>query len=343
MLFIDGSFGEGGGQIIRTALGLAALSQTPLHILNIRAKRSKPGLRPQHLACVKAMQVITQAEVRGVHVGSKELIFVPKGIFPGDYKFDIGTAGSTSLLLQCLLLPLSHANRPSMLVLKGGTHVPFSPPFHYLKHVFVPMLSKIGIKLELELINWGWYPKGGGEIRVKISPQQRELTEHQRKWEDPPSFVSLKALSAAANLPHHIVTQQAKRLSECMQVQGFSLQMLEETVQSKGKGSFLFLWIDEEIKAGFSALGARGKPAERVAEEVCHCFIRYLKAKVALDEHLADQLIPFLALTPGVSSFTTVVSSHLITNVEVTKKILKCNILVEGKMGYPAKVTVITI
>ena len=132
MIKIDGSFGEGGGQILRTSLGLAALLQKPLHIFNIRAKRTKPGLRPQHLACVKAIQKITKAEIKGTEIGSKELVFIPEGIYPGEYVFDIGTAGSTSLVLQSILLPLTVAQDCSLIRIKGGTHVPWSPPFHYL-------------------------------------------------------------------------------------------------------------------------------------------------------------------------------------------------------------------
>ncbi len=337
MLHIDGSHGEGGGQILRTSLGLAALYQTAVRIFNIRANRPKPGLRPQHLVCVKAMQAITKAEVKGAEVGASELVFVPKGIFAGDYHLAIGTAGATSLVFQCLLLPLSQAKKPSTLTIKGGTHVPFSPPFHYLKHVFVPMLAKLGIKVELELKKWGWYPEGGGEIYVKVYPSSSLKAQ---RWEDPPSFSSLKGLSVAANLPRHIIERQAKRLKQQIEQLGLSLKIEERLVSSRGKGSFLFLWVDEEIKAGFSAVGIKGKPAERVADEVSDGFLKYLQNKVALDEHLADQIIPYLALAPETSSFTTIISSHLCTNIWVIRQFLKRTIDLKGNINEAGKVKI---
>ena len=337
MIKIDGSYGEGGGQILRTALGLAALYQKAVHIFNIRANRPKPGLRPQHLACVKAMQVITKAKVKGAEVGASELFFAPQGNFAGDYHFDIGTAGATSLVLQCLLLPLSQAKEPSTLIIKGGTHVPFSPPFHYLQYVFVPMLAKLGIKVEIELRKWGWYPEGGGEIYIKVYPAS--FLKAQR-WEDFPSFSSLKGLSVAANLPKHVIKRQAKRLKNQIEKLGFSLKIEENFVSSRGKGSFLFLWVDEEIKAGFAAVGIKGKPAEKVADEVSDGFLKYFQNKVALDAHLADQIIPYLALAPGTSSFTTIISSHLRTNIWVIRQFLKRTIDLKGTVNAAGRVMI---
>ncbi|MCD6319913.1 MAG: RNA 3'-phosphate cyclase, partial [Candidatus Desulfofervidaceae bacterium] len=323
MIHIDGSYGEGGGQVLRTSLGLAAVLQKAIRIFNIRAKRSKPGLRPQHLACVQAIQKITKAEVKGAGVGSQELIFIPHGIFPGKYKFDIGTAGSTSLVLQAILLPLSLAQAASTVTIKGGTHVPWSPPFHYLKYIFTSMLALLGVNIELKLLRWGWYPQGQGEIKARVYPANELNSQH---WDNPPLFLSLKGLSASVYLPQHIKKRQAERLKTHIEEMGFNLEIEEKEGSGIGQGSFLLLWVDEEIKSGFSALGARGKPAEEVADEVYMAFYSYYKSKVALDEHLGDQIIPYLSLAPGPSSFTTIISSHLVTNIWVINQFLDRNI-----------------
>lgn len=332
MIHIDGSYGEGRGQVLRTSLGLAAVLQKAIRIFNIRAKRSKPGLRPQHLACVQAIQKITQAEVKGAGVGSQELTFIPHGIFPGEYKFDIGTAGSTSLVLQAILLPLSLAQAASTVTIKGGTHVPWSPPFHYLKYVFAPMLAFLGVNIELELLRWGWYPHGQGEIKARIYPAKELNSQH---WENPPLFLSLKGLSASVDLPQHIKKRQASRLKTCIEKLGLKIEIEEQEGFGIGQGSFLFLWVDEGIKAGFSALGVRRKPAEKVADEACMAFYTYYKGKVALDEHLANQIIPYLTLATGSSFFTTIMSSHLITNIWVINQFLNRNISHTGKIGKP--------
>ena len=338
MIKIDGSFGEGGGQILRTSLGLAALLQKPLHIFNIRAKRTKPGLRPQHLACVKAIQKITKAEIKGAEVGSKELVFIPEGIYPGEYVFDIGTAGSTSLVFQSMLLPLMIAQDCSLIRIKGGTHVPWSPPFHYLRYVFAPTLADLGVKIELNINKWGFYPEGGGEIEGKIYPSQ---TLKAKNWLKPPVFSQLKAVSACLNLAEHIKKRQANTLINQLEKMGLKAELREEEAKGRGKGSFLFLWIDEQIKAGFSALGARGKTAEKVAEEVFNAFFLYYKSKVAMGPHLSDQIVLYLSLAPGKSQFTTIISSHLLTNIWVINQFLKRKIICSGKIGQVGKVEIV--
>jgi len=162
MLKIDGSYGEGGGQILRTALSLSCLLREPIEIFNIRKGRKVPGLQPQHLTCVKAAKRVSDADTEGDKVGSINLIFSPKEVKGGYYLFDIGTAGSTSLVLQTLFLPLSLAPNPSKVEITGGTHVPWSPPFHYLNYIVIPILERMGLRIRLWIEKWGWYPKGGG-------------------------------------------------------------------------------------------------------------------------------------------------------------------------------------
>src|SRR4030066_2302581 len=165
MIEIDGSFGEGGGQILRTSLSLSCLLKRHLRIFNIRRRRKKPGLMPQHLMGIRSLKLISNARVSGDSQGSIELLFEPGEVKAGDYFFDIGTAGSTSLLLQAILPPLIFAEHKSSLTLKGGTHVPFSPPFHYISKVFIPIMNKLGIKVKAAIESYGFYPKGGGKVR----------------------------------------------------------------------------------------------------------------------------------------------------------------------------------
>ncbi|MBM4137811.1 MAG: RNA 3'-phosphate cyclase, partial [Nitrospira sp.] len=208
MIEIDGSYGEGGGQILRTSLSLSCLLQKPIRIFNIRRGRKKPGLMPQHLTCVRAATLISNAEVKGDSEGSTELIFRPEEVKSGDYYFDIGTAGSTSLLLQSLLPPLIFSEGKSTIILKGGTHVPFSPPFQYLSDVFVPMLDKLGIKLSLRIESYGFYPKGGGKITVEIHPLSGRIFAKHLLFLDRGKIKSLKGVSGVGNLPLTIAERQ---------------------------------------------------------------------------------------------------------------------------------------
>ncbi len=341
MLTIDGAYGEGGGQILRTTLSLSAIFKRPVNIINIRANRPKPGLRPQHLTCVYAMKTITRADVRGAEIGSQSLFFSPRGIYPGRYTFDVAerqaSAGSISLIFQTLLPVLCIADKPSYLTLKGGTHVPFSPSFHYIEKVFLPMVKGIGAVADISLKRWGFYPIGKGEVEAIIYPRDKFVS---KRWEKAPS-IKIKGISASSNLPH-VKERQRKRLEEDFKKMGIFAEIEEIEAHALGKGSFAFLFIDSEIKAGFSALGARGKPSEAVADEAFSEFMAYCKEKMALDRYLADQVLLYLALAEGSSSFTTCrVSSHLLTNLWVIRQFLDREIICEGEINKPGKVNII--
>ena len=331
MLVIDGSRGEGGGQILRTALSLAALQGRPVVLENIRLRRPKPGLRPQHLTAVRAVAAITQAEVSGADIGSTALTFKPRGIFPGQYTFDVaerpGSAGSVTLIAQALLPPLALADVPSVLTLKGGTHVPWSPPAHYLSLVFFPALQELGLSARLELLTWGWYPQGGGTMRVYIQPRRALAPVN---WTAPPETRDFQALSAAANLPQHVITRQRERLTAQL---GWPVPIEAIQAPSRGRGSLVFLWGP---RAGFAALGARGKRAETVADEVAEAFHRFQSAPAAVDCHLADQIVLYLALAPGSSVITTEdITSHLVTNIMVIEQFLGPSFELQGQIGEP--------
>ncbi|MEJ2671106.1 MAG: RNA 3'-terminal phosphate cyclase, partial [Deltaproteobacteria bacterium] len=235
-----------------------------------------------------------------------------------------------SLIAQALLPPLLFAGAPSSVILKGGTHVPWSPPAHYLSQVFLPALAELGVQADLVLERWGWYPKGGGEVRLQIMPAGTLTAE---KWRTPARNLEYRALSAASQVPEHVARRQAARLTSRL-----NETVPVEIVSAIGQdpGSFVFLWGP---KAGFSALGARGKPAEQVADEVADAYLAFQKSGAALDPHLADQILIYLALARGPSSFTTAaVTSHLLTNVWVIAQFLGQVLEVRGNLGEPGEV-----
>jgi len=334
MLHLDGSYGEGGGQILRTALSLAAVTGKPVRIDRIRAGRPKPGLRPQHLTAVEALAQVSRAEVTGASLGSQALTFKPGTPQGGHYFFDVaaktGSAGSVCLIAQALIPPLLKAGAPASLILKGGTHVPWSPPAHFLSLVFLPALAAMGAEAAMTLERWGWYPRGGGEVRLSIRPT-RGLTGVD--WRTPAPDTAFKALSAASKLPEHVARRQAARLTARL---GEAVAVEIIPASGQDPGSLVCLWGP---RAGFSALGARGKPAERVADEVAEAYLAFRQSGAALDRHLADQILLYLALAQGPSTVTTeAVTSHLLTNVWVIEQFLGPTFEVRGNLGEPGEI-----
>ena len=342
-LQIDGNYGEGGGQILRTTLSLSCILGKPVEIINIRKGRRIPGLQPQHLTSVSACKKISSAEVEGDELQSVSLKFSPQETKGGDFSFDVAekkrSAGSTSLILQTLFLPLSQCENRSSIRVLGGTHVPWSPPFNYLKEIFAPMVKKTGCGIELEIKKWGWYPKGGGEVTCTIQPTAKfsplDLTERGE-------LVSLSGVSAVSNLPDSIAERQRNQATKVLKDRGFSPEIKLVQAPSIGQGTFFFLKAEfENSVAGFGALGERGKRAEKVAEEACDEFLQFMQSKAAVDPHLADQLIPYLALADGKSTFTvSKITKHLLTNVWVVEQFLQTQISVEGEEGAQGKVMI---
>jgi RNA 3'-terminal phosphate cyclase (ATP) len=335
MLHLDGAHGEGGGQLVRTSLSLAALLGESVSITDIRAGRAKLGLRPQHLTGVEALAQISRAEVEGATLGSRELTFRPRTIQAGNYFFDVaektGSAGAVTLVTQALLPPLLAAREPTTVTIRGGTHVAWSPPAHYLMQVFLPTLAELGGEARLTLIRWGWYPRGGGEVRLTVNPVG---SLSPRKWLRPPDPAAFQALSAASRVPYHVIHRQGKRLQERL---GAGLPVAEVEAASLDPGSFVFLWGPH---AGFDALGARGKPAEKVADEAVADFLRFQNSQAALDRHLADQVVLYLARAAGPSAFTTEeITSHLLTNLWVVEQFYGPTFQVRGNLGEPGKIT----
>jgi RNA 3'-terminal phosphate cyclase (ATP) len=339
MIEIDGSFGEGGGQVLRTSLSLSCLLNRPFRIFNIRKKRKKPGLMPQHLMGIRSLKLISNARVTGDSQGSTELLFEPGEVKAGDYFFDIGTAGSTSLLLEAIIPPLIFAKHTSSLTLKGGTHVPLSPPFHYISKVFIPILKKFGMTAEATIESYGFYPKGGGKVHAEIRPADNiEAGNYLERGQ----LKQVYGLSGVGNLPLSIAERQKNAALTNLVFLGIHAEIETISVSTPGQGTFIFLVAEtENCLAGFSSIGERGKKAELVGEEAAKKFLDYYSTAACFDHHLTDQVVLYLAIAKGESSFTTAqISNHLLTNLWVIEKFLGIRYTVEGEMGKPGRVTI---
>ncbi len=351
MIVIDGSYGEGGGQILRTSLTLSAITGEPVRIDGIRAGRRKPGLMPQHLTAVRAAKRICNAEVEGAKSDSQMLVFRPRTApQAGTYTFDVaqaakgGSAGSVCLILQTVLLPLALAEGTSQVTLVGGTHVAWSPPYDYLKRVYLPALGRMGIAAKVSIKKWGWYPIGGGRIQAVIqgrkpgdeiripNPSITNMTLRDRG-----TLLRVRGLSASSNLPKHIRMRQQGAALQALRSNSVNARIDVQDAPSKNQGTIVFLWAEfEETVAGFTALGERGKPAERVAEEAVGQLLDFFRGNAALDRHLADQLVLPLALASGPSEFTAeAVTAHLLTNVWVVNQFFPGRVKAVGEEGQP--------
>jgi len=323
MIHIDGSHGEGGGQILRTALSLAAIMGLEVEITNIRAGRRRPGLMAQHLTGARAVADIARGELEGAALGSQRIRFHPGQIAGGKYRFDVSevrtSAGSTGMVFQSIAPVLAFAEMPSEIVLKGGTHTEWAPPADYLRNVFLPTVSRMGLDAELRTEAWGWYPVGGGTVRAHVRPVHalRSLDLLERG-----DLVALTGCSAVSNLPTSIARRQRLQLRKRLNENGLDAKIELLDAPSPGKGTFVFLRARfEHVVAGFSSLGRKGLPAERVADQAAEEFLAYIASSGAFDPRLADQMVLYMALAEGRSQFTTSqVSQHLLTNLGCAKR-----------------------
>ena len=341
MVEIDGGFGEGGGQIIRTALSLSSLTHIPFRIRKIRSRRPKPGLRAQHLSAVRALREISGARLEGDEIGSQEILFEPGAAKGGAYRFNIGTAGATTLVLETLLPPLTFADSGSRISLVGGTHVPISPPFHFLHDVFLPFLSELSIQVKASIITYGFYPKGGGRIEAEVEVLGRRPLDHVDLPEKK-SVWSIRGVSGVANLPLSIGERQKQAALDALKGIAAAMDVDVQSVSSPGTGTFLFLRTGGgACRAGFSSIGVRGKRAETVGWEAASGLLEYWRRPGCIDPLLADQIVIYLALARGRSSFTTTsITDHLVTNLAVIEKFLHNAYRIEGQIGSPGKITV---
>lgn len=323
MLEIDGSQGEGGGQILRSSLSLAVITGTPFRVLNVRAKRSKPGLRRQHLTAVRAAAEICGAQLRGDELHSREFYFTPGELKGGDYRFDIGTAGSTTLVLQTVLPPLLTAEEPSRVVLEGGTHNTGAPPFDFMHRALRPLLNRMGCDVALRLDRRGFYPAGGGRVVVEIEPTKswRPLELLARGKQK-----AVTAKSIVANLPDHIAQRELSVIGRRLNIKPKQREAIVDT-RARGPGNICFVEAEfENVTEVFTAFGEKGKPAERVARAVAKEAEAYLKSDVPVGEHLADQLLLPMSIGAGGRFVTGVPSLHTTTNIDVIRRFLDVEI-----------------
>ena len=343
---IDGSYGEGGGQILRTAVALSALTGKPVRVYNIRAKRPNPGLQAQHLTGVKAVAMISKARVDGLRIRSTEITMYPQRITGGNFSFDVGTAGSISLVLQSVLPALAFAAAPSSLKITGGTDVAWSPPIDYMRNVFFKLLAKMGYHVDCEVKRRGHYPKGGGQVVVYTHPVEKlspitlmDLGEVQR----------IQGVSHCVRLPRHVAERQASTARRVLEAEGY--RDVEIAVESYppgrdphlGPGSGIVLWAETSTGTviGADALGERGKPAEKVGEEAAAKLLEELRLGAAVDKHASDMLIPYMAVADGSSSIkTSELTMHTATAIHVVESFLPVKFEVEGKLGSPAVIRV---
>jgi len=343
MIVIDGSQGEGGGQVLRTAVGLAAALGRAVKVERIRARRPKPGLRPQHLAAVRAAAAVCDAGPLDAEVGSTELVLRPGEVRAGEYRFDIGTAGSTTLVLQTVLPALLLAEGDSQVTVTGGTHNPLAPCFEYLRDVFALPAAAMNCQLYLEMPRAGFYPKGGGEVRLNVrgvgSPDNLDPLLLGRRA----ALRHIEGISAASrSLPAHIIERQTSQVLGRLASAGHraSVEQAGWPTHSPGTAVFLRATFANTV-GGCFALGKRGKPAERVADEAVDALLAFIASPAALDAHAADQLLTLAALCPRESRFSTErVTDHLRTNAAVIEQTTGRSVHIEKGEGPSATVTV---
>lgn len=316
MIEIDGGQGEGGGQILRSALSLAICTQQAFRIVNIRANRDRPGLRRQHLTAVQAAARISDAVTEGAALESRELTFRPGAIRAGDYTFDIGTAGSCTLVLQTVLPPLLTASTESRVRIVGGTHNPGAPPFDFLARAFLPQLARLGAHVELELVRAGFYPRGGGEIRARIVPARLGSILLTTRG----AFVRGNADAYVAGLPAYVASRELAIIGEALGWMSDQLH-LRPLPNDVGPGNAVTVTLEHEhVTEVCTAIGERGVRAEDVARRAADEAAEYLAGVAPVGEHLADQLLLPMALGEGGRFATAMSTAHLRSNALVIEQ-----------------------
>jgi RNA 3'-terminal phosphate cyclase (ATP) len=325
MIQIDGNYLEGGGQILRTSLSLSAILNKPFKISNIRSKRKNPGLQPQHLTAVRAMKEICNAQVGGDELHSTELTFSPGKIKGGKYIFDVRdvkeSAGSVGLILQTVILPLSFSGMDSHIILRGGTHLNWSPCFEYLNEIFIPTVKQMGMECNLKISKYGYYPIGGGEIEATIGKigelKSIEMLERGK-------LVKIDGEAVISNLPIDIAKREKTAALKKLVNLNCGKKIIEKNALSEGKGTFIFLKSEyEKCIAGFSSIGEIKKSAEEVGFEATEKLVAFEKSNAAIDEHLSDQIMIYAALAKGKTKYKAEkITNHLKTNAYTIRQFI---------------------
>lgn len=346
MIILDGSSGEGGGQIVRTALALSSLTRQPFRVKNIRAGRPDSGLKAQHVHCVKALQQLSSAKADGAEIGGQELLYVPGKMAAKNITIDIGTAGSVTLLLQAVLLPCMFAQKTHTLTLTGGTDTEWSMPIDYFTHVLVPQLRRV-CGIEVKTLKRGYYPKGGGTVQITIKPEIKRnefetfeafhaaLKHKAFSLLEQGELVSIKGTSHASKAlaGAQVAERQARAAKQALLRFKTPIDISIEYSDTLSTGSGITLWaifsnnagdvdIENPVRLGADSLGAPGKSSEKVGQEAADKLIKEIESKAPVDSHLADNLIPLIALCRPSSIIVSQITSHARTNMQVVEAFL---------------------
>lgn len=326
---IDGSQGEGGGQILRTALSLSMCTGKPVHVSQIRAKRPKPGLMRQHLVCVQAAQAICGATVEGAELGSTTLRFVPGATRAGEHSFAIGTAGSCMLVFQTVLPALMLTQAPSVLKLSGGTHNPMAPTWHFIERAFAPLLARMGVKVEGKLLRMGFYPAGGGEVELLISPARAGLSPFDLLERG--THLAAFGECLVPGLSHRIADRELDALGRTLGWTAAQLRVMPSR-QNEGPGNALMATLEHEhVTEVFTSFGEKEVTSEKVAKRLAKEVAAYMESRAPVGPHLADQLALPMALAvqasakPGAYAASEM-TEHAWTNLDVIRRFLPVKI-----------------
>ncbi len=328
MMKIDGSYGEGGGALLRIATALAAVTGRSIHLDHIRANRPQTGLMPQHLSAVKAVSLLSQAEVKGLEIGSEEIEFHPRKIKGQDLTADVKTAGSISLVLQAVMIPAMQADEPFKVTVRGGTDVRWSPLMDCQKYITLPVLDLMGYQAHLQIERRGYYPRGGGLVHLMINPTPQlrslKLTDLRVK--------RIRGVSHATRLPRHVAQRQADSARQILLKQGYDADIkIEVNQDALGPGSGIVLWSEGQGRVGGSAMGERGKRAEKVGEEAARELLFHLEREAPLDRYLSDQIIPYLALAGDSRVKVAQITSNTETNIHIAQLLTGTHFYIEDE------------
>ncbi|MFW9809485.1 MAG: RNA 3'-terminal phosphate cyclase [Candidatus Thorarchaeota archaeon] len=347
MIVIDGSFGEGGGQILRTAVSLSALTMKPIRITNIRAGRPKPGLKKQHIAGIELTGRLVDATIRGLDLGSTTIEFIPNERRSGTFSYDVGTAGSISLVLQAVLPPAILSSEPIVLNLRGGTDVKWSPPIDYLSNVFTDTMKGMGATIRINQKRRGHYPRGGGMVSCEIVPTSEIEPLEVVKFG---KLKNVSGISHCVRLPGHIAERQASSAENVIEDQlNIQADIVRESYPKGddphlGPGSGIVIWAEDDCgnRLGSDMLGERGISAESVGSNAATHLVGEVSSEMAIDSHLCDMLIPYLAIASGTSKIgITTITSHLTTNIWATEHILGTQFNLQSNVDKSGILTIV--